>query len=77
MMKVSKYFQIAFLIVGALVALEFIFMRGMFSWFIAVIAIMVVGALNTIVNIKNKEWLQAALYILSTIAFCMGYFVLA
>lgn len=76
-MKASKYFQIAFLIVGVLVALEFIFIRGMFTWLIAVAAIMLVGALNIIVSIKHKEWLQAALYILSTIAFCMGYFVLA
>jgi len=37
----------------------------------------VVGSLNVIINIKHKEWLQASLYMLSTIALCMGYFVLA
>lgn len=76
-MKASKYLQIAFLVVGLLTALEFIFVRGMFSWLIAVIAVVVVGALNAIVNIKHKEWLQSALYILATTALCMGYFVLA
>ena len=44
---------------------------------VAVVAIIAVGALNTFINIKNKEWLQAALYVLSTIALCMGYFALA
>ena len=75
-MNLSKNFQIAFLIVGVLTALEFIFIRGMFTWLIAVVAIIIVGFLNIIINIKYKEWLQATLYLLSTIAFCMGYFVL-
>ena len=76
-MKIAKYFQIAFLVVGALTALEFIFLRGLFTWLIAVTAVIVVGSLNVIINIKDKEWLQASLYILSTIALCMGYFTLA
>jgi predicted membrane channel-forming protein YqfA (hemolysin III family) len=75
-MKAAKYFQITFLVVGTLTALEFIFVRGMFTWLIAVTAMIVVGSLNVIINIKHKEWLQASLYILSTIALCMGYFVL-
>ena len=76
-MKVANYFQITFLVVGTLTALEFIFLRGMFTWLIAVTAVIVVGSLNVIINIKDKEWLQASLYILSTIALCMGYFALA
>ena len=76
-MRVAKYFQIAFLVVETLTALEFIFLRGMFTWLIVVTAVIVVGSLNVIINIKDKEWLQASLYILSTIALCMGYFTLA
>lgn len=76
-MKAANYFQIAFLVVGTLTALEFIFLRGMFTWLIVVAAVIVVGSLNVIINIKNKELLQASLYILSTIALCMGYFALA
>lgn len=75
-MKLIKPFQIAFLVIGALTILEFIFVRGMFTWLIAVGAIIIVGILNIIINIKYKEWLQAVLYALSTVAFCMGYFVL-
>lgn len=48
----------------------------MFTSLIAVGAIIIVGILNIIINIKYKEWLQAVLYALSTVAFCMGYFVL-
>ena len=75
-MKSTRYFQIAFLVVGVLTTLEFIFIRGMFSWLIAVTATIVVGGLNVIINIKHKEWLQAFLYVLSTIALCMGYFII-
>ena len=76
-MKSDKYLQIAFLVVGMLAALEFVFVRGMFTWLIAVISVIVVGSINIIFNIKQKEWLQASLYMLSTIALCMGYFILA
>lgn len=76
-MKNSKYLQISFLVVGALTMLEFIFIRGMFTWLIAVAAIVVVGVLNIIASINKQELLLAALYALSTAALCMGYFVLA
>lgn len=75
-MKSIKYFQIAFLIVGFLTILEFILVRGMFTWFIAVATTVLVGGLNIIINIKYREWLQACLYTLSTVALCMGYLVL-
>lgn len=76
-MKASKFLQIAFLVVGVLDILEFLFVRGMFTWLIAVAAVAVVGILNIIVSLKNKEPLLAALYTISAIALCMGYFVLA
>lgn len=75
-MKTAKYFQIAFLAVGALTALEFIFVRGMFTWLIAVAATALVGAINVILCAKHKDWLQACLYVLTVTALCMGYFAL-
>ncbi len=72
-MKLTKGLQIAFLIVGTLVVLEFLFIQGMFTWLMAVAAIIVVGLLNVIINVKNKEWLQTLVYILATVALCMGY----
>lgn len=76
-MKVSKGFQIAFLIVGALTVLEFIFIRGMFTWLIAVFAVSILGIMNIILSIKNKDMMLAALYALATVALCMGYFMLS
>lgn len=75
-MKVNKTLEILFLIVGLLTALEFIFVRGMFTWLIAVAAVIAIGTLNIVFKLKHKEWLSACLYLLSSIALCMGYFVL-
>lgn len=74
-MKSKKYAQIAFIIVGILTVCEFIFVRGMFTWLLAVAAIVAIGVVNILVNIKQKDWLQAALFLLSTVALSMGYFV--
>ena len=75
-MKNIKYLQFAFLFVGVLAALEFILVRGMFTWIIAVAAVIVVGGLNIIMSIKHKKWLQALHYTLTTVALSMGYFVI-
>lgn len=72
-MNRAKYSQITFLVIGTLTALEFIFIRGMFTWLIAVAAMVIVGGINVIISMKHKEPLQAALYLLSTVALCMGY----
>lgn len=69
--------QILYLFVGFLTVLEYIFIRGMFTWLIAVVTVVVMGALNIIASIKNKNLLLAALYILTTISLCMGYFMYA
>jgi hypothetical protein len=69
--------QIAYLAVGFLTVLEFIFIRGMFTWLPMVLAVAVLGAANVIVSCRNREWLPACHYILSAVALCMGYLVLA
>ncbi|MEG1593236.1 MAG: hypothetical protein RR350_02415 [Oscillibacter sp.] len=76
-MKMKHGFQIAFLAVGALTALEFIFVRGMFTWIAAVAATMALGVINLLLSARDKEWIPAALFALCTLALCMGYFVLA
>lgn len=75
-MKLSNYIKILFLLVGTLTILEFIFIRGMFTWMISVVSVIIVGTLNVAISIKEKKWLQAYLYTLSSIALCMGYFVI-
>lgn len=76
-MKLKTGFQIAFLAVGALTVLEFIFLRGMFTWLLAVGAVVLLGAVNVLLAARDKEWIPALHYTLTTVALCMGYFVLA
>lgn len=75
-MKNQNFLKITFLIVGTLAALEFIFVQGMFTWLIAIAAVALVGVLNVVASLKHQDWLQAALYTLSTVALCMGYFAI-
>ncbi len=76
-MKATQFAQIAFLIVGVFTIAEFLLLRGMFSWLIAVGASALAGSVNLVLCLRQKDWLQAALYLLSTFALCMGYFVFA
>ncbi len=75
-MKLKKYSQIAFLIVAVLTILEFIYIRGMFTWLMVVLATIVTGGLNIILSLRHKEPLTACLYLVCVIALCMGYFTL-
>ncbi len=71
--KLQNTLQIAFLIIGVLTALEFIFVKGLFTWLIAVGATAIVGLANVFMALKNKEWIQACFYLLLIVALCMGY----
>jgi hypothetical protein len=73
----KKGLQTAYLAVGFLTVLEFIFVRGMFTWLIMVLAVALLGAANVIAACRDREWMPALNYILSTVALCMGYLVLA
>lgn len=77
MNKLKTGFQIAFLAVGALTVLEFLFIQGMFTWLLVVGATVLLGAINVILSAKDREWLPALHYVLTTVALCMGYLVLA
>lgn len=76
-MKLKTGFQIAFLAVGGLAVLEFLFLRGMFTWLLAVGAVIALGAVNVLLTARDKEWIPALHFALTTVALCMGYFVLA
>ena len=76
MKKMADYLQIAFLIAGALTVFEFIFIRGMFTWLIAVAATVIIGTINITFSLIHREWLKAAMFLLTTVSLCMGYFVI-
>lgn len=77
MKKWKNAAQIAYLVVGALTVLEFVFVRGMFTWLIAVTAVMLLGAINVVLSCAEKKWMEAAHYVLTSAALCMGYLTLA
>lgn len=75
-MQNKRFPELLFLVVGVLTVFEFIYIRGMFTWLIAVAAVILVGTLNIALKLKDNDWMQAALYLLSIVALCMGYFTL-
>ena len=74
--KGRKACQIIFLIVGFLTVLEFLFVRGMFTWLMAVMATVTAGGWNLVVALIDKRWLDACMYLICSVALCMGYFVI-
>lgn len=73
----KKIFPILFLVVGFLTVLEFIFIAGMFTWILMVISTSIIGLINIFIEVKNRQYLQAILYLLATTALVMGYLKLA
>lgn len=69
--------QIAYLAVGALTVLEFLFLRGMFTWLVMVLAVTALGAVNIVLSVRDRAWVQALHYLLTSVALCMGYLALA
>ena len=75
--KKNIFLKVLFLIVGFLAVLEFTIIRGMFTWIIAVAAVILTGIINVINSFRNSNYLDAALYILCVTGICMGYFAFA
>ncbi|WP_417043870.1 hypothetical protein [Dysosmobacter sp.] len=76
-MRAKLAFQITFLLVGFLTVLEFVALRGQFAWVVMVAATVAFGLINILLFCRDREWLPALHYLLTTTALCMGYFVLA
>lgn len=72
----EKIGSIIFLVVGILTVLEFIFIRGMFTWLLMVSLVIICGTGNMVVRLMRHDYLSAALFALCSTALCMGYFVL-
>ena len=66
-----------FLAVGVLTVLEFVFVRGMFTWLLMVAAVVVVGMINVVLCMSERKVLQALNFLLCMTALCMGYLTLA
>lgn len=76
-MAIERLSKILLIIVGILTILEFVFVKGFFTWIIMVALVVIVGLMNVILRIKDKKILDALLTLILCISLCMGYFSLA
>ncbi|MDD3206496.1 MAG: hypothetical protein PHS74_12305 [Lachnospiraceae bacterium] len=74
--RIEKISAIIFLIVGTLEVLEYIFIQGLFSAPIVILASVIVGIVNIIVAIISKKYINMLFYALLTIALNMGYMLI-
>lgn len=71
-----RFFKILFLIIALLNILEYLYIAGLFTAPIMMIASMAVGLVNILFCIKEKSYHDALLYLTTTIALNMGYWKL-
>lgn len=76
-MKARNIWGILFLVIGVLTVLEFIFIRGMFTWLMMVALVSVVGLVNIVLSLRARRFYAAAHFLLTSVALVMGYFILA
>lgn len=73
---VKRISSVLFLIAGGLTILEFLFVQGMFTAPIMMLMVGILAIINIILEIRDKQFLYALHYLLTSIALCMGYSVL-
>lgn len=71
----GKFLKITFIIIAILTIFEFLFVRGLFTSVLALIASSIVGIINILFAAKEKQYNEAILYAIATIALNMGYYV--
>lgn len=72
-MKLKKILYIVFLAIGICTLLEFWLIRGMFTGPLMMALIALSGVVNLIFAVKDKEYLQAVHFILTSAACIIAY----
>lgn len=72
-MKLKKILYIVFLVIGICTLLEFCLIRGMFTGPLMMALIALSGVINLIFAVKDKEYLQAVHFILTSAACIIAY----
>lgn len=73
MKKSRAICQIVFLATVALAICEFVFVRGQFTWLMAVGAVCVTGLIDAALALRDRAWLAAVQDVLTAAAVCMAY----
>lgn len=76
MERFGKIFKILFIIVSILTVLEYMFVTGMFTSVLCLMLVDIVGVVNVIVSLKEKNFNEAFLYLIASIGISMGYWKL-
>ncbi len=56
--------------------LEYLFICGMFTGPLVMLIVLVLGLVNTAISAKQRDGKTATLFLIATIALCMGYWKL-
>lgn len=72
----KRLFKILFLVIALFTILEYLYIAGLFTAPIMMIASMAIGLINILFCIKDKSYHDALLYLTATIALNMGYWKL-
>ncbi|NLG04337.1 MAG: hypothetical protein GX567_10995 [Clostridia bacterium] len=72
----KKIWNTLFIIAAILTMFEYYYICGMFTSLIMLIIIAILGIINMIYAAKGKLLNEALLYLLCTVALCLGYFKL-
>ena len=70
---VKRIFYILFAAVSFAAIAEYLFVCGTFTGPLVMFLALAIGLANIIVSVKNKDWRAALLFLIATIALCMGY----
>lgn len=73
-MKIRVCTKILFLLVAIATMYEYWFVKGMFTAPLMIGVSIFVGVINIIIELKNKDYLSACLFLVATAALNMGYF---
>lgn len=69
----KRFAQVSFLLVALATILEYVLVFGLFTGPIMLGLVTLVGVWNLVLSLKEKNYQEAALYVIATVALSMGY----
>lgn len=74
--QIKKILAVLFLFVGGISVLEFLFIQGMFTSLMVMLAVAVFGLSNITFSLIQRQYIQGLHYALTSVALCMPYVLL-
>lgn len=70
------FFKSFYDVIAVVTILEYLFIAGMFTAPIAMALVWIVGIINVLLSMKEKNYQEVLLYLISMVALNMGYWKL-